>query len=189
MLYKIRCECGRTQQVPATMAGGRVPCVCGLEVLVPSLSKLKGQTGQSAMSAEIRLDEMLQRGVLPEETNCLLCRKPTTSVAYCWTTCERPQVERAHGWFHYVMRTVMFDLLGLARDMGHNEGDTVHGRDVRYRLPLRVCPECTSQLRDARLLKETLLDVPVYAELLDKYPHAEVSLDLGLAGIARREEK
>jgi hypothetical protein len=88
-----------------------------------------------------------------------------------------------------MMRFLRLDLLGLARDMGHNEGDTVHGRDVRYRLPLRICPDCTGQLRDARLLKETLLDVPVYAELLDKYPHADVSLDLELAGIARREEK
>jgi hypothetical protein len=189
MLYAVQCECGQTLEVPATMAGGRVTCECGREMLVPSLSKLKGQSGGSAMSAEIRLDEMLRRGTLPQETKCLLCRQPTDAVAYCWTTCERPQVEQEHGWFHYMMRFLRLDLLGLARDMGHNEGDTVHGRDLQYRLPLRVCPDCTAQLRDARLLKETLLDVPVYAELLDKYPHADVSLDLGLAGIARREEK
>jgi len=187
MLYNVQCECGQTLQVPATMAGGRLSCTCGREILVPSLSKLKGQSGGSAMSAEIRLDDMLRRGVLPEENICLICQKPTTSVAHCWTTCERPQVEREHGWFQYIVRTITFDLLGLAQDMRYTEGDTVHGRDLRYRLPLRVCPDCTGQLCDARLLKETLLDVPVYAELLDKYPHAEVSLDLALAGIARRE--
>jgi len=188
MHYAVQCDCGKTLQVPGAMAGGRVTCACGLEVLVPSLSKLKGQSGDSAMSAEIRLDDMLRRGILPQETTCLMCRKPTDAVSYCWTTCERPQVENELGWFQIVARVLMFNLLGLASDIAHAEGDTVHGRDLRYRLPLRVCPECTGQLWDARMLKETLLDVPVYADLLDKYPHADVSLDLGLAGIVRRDE-
>jgi hypothetical protein len=33
------------------------------------------------------------------------------------------------------------------------------------------------------LLKETLLDVPIYAELLERYPGTDVSLDIGLAGL------
>src|SRR5204863_9925882 len=101
MLYPVQCECGRTHQVAAAMAGGRVACPCGRHLVVPSLSKLKGQSGRLAMSAEVRLDDMLQRGMLPQETNCLLCRNPTVAVAYCWTTCEWPQVEHEHGWFHY----------------------------------------------------------------------------------------
>src|SRR6478672_689865 len=147
MHYTLQCDCGKTLQVPGAMAGGRVLCACRREVLVPSLSKLKGQSGNSAMSAEIRLDDMLRRGVLPQDATCLTCRKPTTSVVFCWTTCERPQVEREHGWFQYIVRAVTFDLLGLAQDMIDTKGDAVHGRDLRYRLPLRICPDCTDQLR------------------------------------------
>jgi hypothetical protein len=60
---------------------------------------------------------------------------------------------------------------------------------VRFRLPLRVCRDCTDQLRDAGVLKATLLEVPVYAELLDKYPGAGLSLDVGLAGLTRHERE
>lgn len=44
-------------------------------------------------------------------------------------------------------------------------------------------------LRPQSAGSDKMPDVPVYAELLDKYAHADVSLDLGLAGIARREDK
>src|SRR4051794_2642199 len=97
-MYPVSCTCGRVQEVPPTLAGGRVPCACGLELAVPSLSALKASQGQSAMSAEVRIKQMLERRMLPEETQCLLCRTVTSNVCHCWTTCERPRVEQPTGW-------------------------------------------------------------------------------------------
>ena len=188
MTYKVQCECGATQKVEATLAGSRLACPCGREIEVPSLSRLKGQVGRSAMSAEIQIENMLIHGVLPHEKNCLLCKRPTSAVVHCWTTCERPQVKVERSWHDYVKCVITCDLTGLLHAAGRDDADEVHGRDLRFRLPLRVCNHCSDQLRNPRLLKETLLDVPIYSELLAKYPWADVSLDLGLAEIMRRED-
>jgi hypothetical protein len=102
-------------------------------------------------------------------------------VAHSWTVCERELQVQAAGWKVGYLGLV-FGVLSFWK-----ERDRTEGRDVRFRLPLRVCRDCTDQLRDPRVLKETLLAVPVYAELLDKYPDADVSLDVGLAGLTRRE--
>jgi hypothetical protein len=184
-MYTVECECGAVRSVLPTDAGSRLPCACGREIVVPSLSALKATAGQSAMSAEVRIEQMLQRGVLPRETNCLVCETPTTAVAHCWTTCERAVVQQPTDWQFSPWNVVslVFGVLTF-RKVEHERSE---GRDLRFRLPLRVCPDCTDQLRDPRRMKETLLDVPAYAELLDKYPDADVSLDLGLAGIVRRD--
>ena len=184
-MYSIECDCGAVRSVLATDAGSRLPCPCGRELAVPSLSALKASTGQSAMSAEVRVEQMLHRGTLPREANCLLCEKPTTAVAHCWTTCERAVVQQPTGWQFSLWNfiSLAFGVLTFRKVVY----ERAEGRDLRFRLPLRVCPECTDQLRDPRRLKETLLDVPAYAELPNKYPDADVSLDLGLAGIVRRE--
>lgn len=183
-MYPVACECGQVHQVPATMAGSRFPCACGREVSVPSLGRLKASVGQSAVSAEVRIEQMLQRGMLPEETSCLVCRKPTKDVAHAWTVCERATVQQPGGWVTSLLSfvTILWGFIIFYKQLR----ETSEGRDLRFRLPLRVCRDCTDQLRDPRRLKETLLDVPVYSDLLQKYPDADVSLDAGLPGIDRR---
>jgi hypothetical protein len=47
--------------------------------------------------------------------------------------------------------------------------------DKIYRLPLPVCENCRSKLRPRRA-KEWLRRVPVYEQLLDKFPNAVVRL-------------
>jgi hypothetical protein len=135
------------------------------------------------MSAEVRLEQMLQRGLLPQERNCLVCERPTSGLAYCWTSCERARVEQPTGWelSPWVWVTMLFGFLTLRKV----RTERVEGRDLRFRLPLRICVDCGGQLRDIMRLKLTLMEVPVYAELLAKYPDAEVSFDPGLAGVAR----
>ncbi|HEX4129417.1 MAG TPA: DUF1922 domain-containing protein [Pirellulales bacterium] len=41
MEYSLRCECGATLRAPAGTAGGVLPCSCGRNVNVPSLSVLR----------------------------------------------------------------------------------------------------------------------------------------------------
>jgi hypothetical protein len=154
-------------------------------VAVPSLSALKASAGESAMSAEVRIEQMLQRGMLPEETACLVCRTPTKHAAHAWMVCERATVQQPGDWEtgRWWFVTMLFGFLTFRKQLR----ETTEGRDLRFRLPLRVCRDCAGPLRNPKVLKGILLDVPVYAELLDKYPDADVSLDVGLAGIVRRE--
>jgi len=182
-MYAVQCKCGAVRPVSATDAGGRVACACGREVVVPSLSALKASAGQSAMSAEVRIEQLLARGLLPEGTTCLVCRRATNDVAHCWTVCERERQVQAAGWKVGYLGLV-FGVLSFWK-----ERDRTEGRDVRFRLPLRVCRDCTDQLREAGVLKTALLEVPVYAGLLDKYPDADLSLDVGLAGLTRHERE
>ena len=184
MTYAVYCECGASQHVSAALAGSQVRCACGREIAVPSLSALKSNVGRSALGVQFRVRDLLDRGVLPRETRCLLCKTPTETTVYCWATCERPYVKPRTGILKYVAFGLLLGLFGMFLAAAAEESeDEVHGEDVRLRLPLRVCGNCSEQLRDALLLKETLLDVPTYAELLERYPATDVSLDIGLAGL------
>jgi hypothetical protein len=49
-----------------------------------------------------------------------------------------------------------------------------YGKDKIYTLPLAVCRQCRSTLRDQRAIKEALCQVPEYRQLLDKFPDARV---------------
>jgi hypothetical protein len=200
MRYPIRCECGKVYQFTAAQAGSRFGCPCGRKLVVPALSALRASEppvrassahgegrGQSPMSAEIRFERMLASGALPREKDCLICRRPTTAVAYCWARCELSGASREDGILHLFTRMFTFYAIGLVLDFALHESGKLQDRDHSYRLPLRVCGPCTDQLRDLRLLKETLFDVRDYSELLDKYPNVEVSLDAGLASIMRWE--
>jgi hypothetical protein len=185
--YPVQCDCGQVHRVAATLAGTRLPCRCGREVAVPSLIRLKSAAGQAVLSPEVRLDQMLQLQMLPEETRCLVCDTPTPNTYFFWATCERVTVEVAwgHKWWNLVLMWLCFGWVGmiLAYVSGRESGDREHGRDVRFRLPLRVCPECTPRMTSPEVLKETVLTVPIYAELLDKYPGAELALDAERKGV------
>jgi hypothetical protein len=184
-MHPVQCECGATQDVPATMAGSSVACACGREIRVPSLSALKASAGQSAMSAEVRIEELLRRGELPRETYCLVCKRATKDVSHCWTTCERVEVQPT-GWFlnPATWLTMFFGIFIFKRVTR----ETTKGRDVTLRVPVRICTGCAQVLKAQDRLREVMRTVPLYADLFAKYPDASVSLDHGLAGVTRREE-
>jgi hypothetical protein len=146
---------------------------------------MKARAGESAMSAEMQIESLLERGKLPSETKCLSCGVPTNEICHCWTTCERAKVDQPSGWelTPWVWVTISFGFITLRRI----NRERIEGRDLRIRLPLRVCANCRAELKDRRRLKETLLEVPLYARLLDKYPGTNVSLDVGIAGLTPRE--
>jgi hypothetical protein len=174
--YPVRCECGQIHRVAATLAGSRFACPCGREVSVGSLSQLKLAAGEVVLSPDVRIEQMLQLGMLPQEDRCLICRKATLNKAHFWATCERAFVKKDAsqkwwiillawlflGWFFVIL------LFLRARD------DQVHGTDVQFRLPLRVCPECSRELDNPQIFHDAVFATPIYAELLEKYPDAEL---------------
>ena len=95
--------------------------------------------------------------------------------------CERAVLKESWGqkWLGLVVLIFFFGWVGLLVGYlaGRLEGDKLHGREVRFRLPLRVCSECTSKVSVPITLWDTALAVPIYAELLRKYPDAQLVFD------------
>jgi hypothetical protein len=115
---------------------------------------------------------LLRDGSLPEELECLRCRTVTTDVCHAEVICERSEVSQP-GWkfrpFALLFGWLVFTWSGEARE---------RGRDIGFRLPLRLCRECAGRLHGPTLA-QVLRCVPVYARLLDKYTDADISLDRG----------
>src|SRR5947207_9039133 len=65
--YSIDCECGATNPVSASQAGGSLACRCGRVLRVPRLSQLRMAKGLSAHETNIRdsIVRMIRDNVLP----------------------------------------------------------------------------------------------------------------------------
>jgi hypothetical protein len=177
MNYPLRCECGKQHRVAGTLAGSFISCDCGRQLKVPSLSRLKSHVGESALSPEVRLDQMLQLGMLPVETRCGCCGKETPNVVHFWVVCEQIEVYDAArmNWFATILIALSFDFVSL---LEHD--DRERGSDIRLRLPLRVCDGCAPQLKEQAILEKAVWSIPVYGDLREKYPRAELSLEAEL---------
>ncbi len=182
--YPVSCDCGHIHWVPAGGAGSVLACGCGRQVRIPSLSVLRRQAGEPTTSVELRIDMMLRQGQLPEGGVCLRCGALTSKVCHAVVICERPDggrlVEGLHllGLLLHLLHPIgiLFSLF-LSLHSG-SVGDQPAGRIVRFRLPLPVCPDCSRNIRKSALVK-ALRQVRLYAALLEKYPHAKVSLERG----------
>jgi hypothetical protein len=158
-------------------------------VQVPSLSRLKSLAGEAVLSPEVRLEQMQQLGMLPIETRCACCRAETKDVAYFWVICERIEVEQTagRGLLMAIVMALMFGLffyvLIIMYLFRRDSGEKERGRDVRLRLPLRICGKCSPLLADHSDLEQAVWSSPAYDALLDKYPHAELGLETTQRGV------
>jgi hypothetical protein len=184
MKYPIRCGCARVYWFAAAQAGNHYTCPCGRELIVPPLSHLKIAAGQKVLSPEVRLDQMLRLGMLPQESRCMGCGAGTEAVTHFWAVCERAYFQKKStgwallflglflGWFKLILHLAVD-----ARD------DRELGTDVQLRLPLRICPDCRPVLATPGALRDAVLSIPVYADLFDKYPKAALALDRERQGV------
>ncbi len=169
MDYSVTCGCGRIIPVGPGSAGMRLECPCRRTVEVPSLHELRLAAGEVAVSADVVIETLLREGRLPEERDCVGCDLPTEDVSYAHVECARAEV-RKPGW----TLNPLWLLVGYL--VFKREGEVqVRGRDVAYRLPVRVCEGCARGLNNSGI-RRLLEQVPLYAQLLAKYPRARVSL-------------
>ena len=185
MKYPVRCECGKVYHFSAAQAGNRYTCPCGRELVVPSLTRMRSAAGEQVLSPEVRLEQMLRLGMLPQQTRCVVCRTETMGVTHFWAICERAFVKKDTGRVLWAIALLWFFIgwLGALLLLVRSRDDRVHGTDVRLRLPLRVCPECIPALQEPGRLEESVLAVPLYADLLDRYPNAELAFDAERRGV------
>lgn len=166
-LYPVVCDCGRTHQVPGTSAGSDLPCGCGRTVDIPSLHKLRSAAGESSTSPELMIEYLLLENRLPDETECVCCGAPTSDAAKFDVVCER--IEVTGGRWKINVAALLVGWIYASREPG-----VQHGRNIAFRLPLRICRGCGKGLGRAGL-RDAVRRVPVYAQLLDKYPWAKLS--------------
>lgn len=178
-MYSISCVCGKTHEVTSGQAGTEITCACGKTVAVPSLANLRRQAGEPTASAEMLIEAKLQSGQLPEESHCLCCDTETEDVLNAEIICEK--ITEHTGGKNAGIIAAFFGLFAYALAAivdSSSKSVTAQGRDVRFRVPLRICKECSSSLTGSDL-RETLKKESLYQRLLEKYPEASVSVFVG----------
>ena len=171
--YSVTCGCGRIHQVSGGAAGSVLSCACGNQLEVPSLAVLRRSAGEPVVSPEIEIRFLLQSKELPQEHNCLRCWAETTEISQVLVECERAEVSLSGEWNFSWLAFLFLGHLAFWRSTETKE----RGRNISFCLPLRLCRDCARQLGRSALIK-VMCQVPVYARLLEKYPHAKVSLDI-----------
>jgi hypothetical protein len=110
----------------------------------------------------------LASGELPTSSSCVSCGESTTGVAFVQADCERAFVQKGSWTINPL--ALLFGWLVIRR-----EGEArVLGRDKSYRLPIRLCERC-HRLRGTKL-RAAVVQEPLYRRLLEKFPHARLSL-------------
>jgi hypothetical protein len=180
--YPVGCECGATIHVPGTSAGATFACKCGRKLEVPTLAQLKASVGQEAVSAEFELEQLLVTGALPLEKDCVLCGVRTDNRATYTVTCELADASQGEipAWQWVVVFALFLCagigivLLVLLLMFGRQKAPGPHGRDVVFRLPVRVCEGCVKTLTTPAAVRDAMDQTEVYARLFDKYPDARI---------------
>lgn len=173
--YPVTCECGTVHDVTGGQAGSAFPCGCGKTVEVPTLGALKRSVGESAVSADLEIEYRLAEKSLPVEDECVLCDLPTADTLPVSVVCERSEVKSDVKWWYWVFLPlgVWFVIGMLVAKL--NDRKRQLGRDVSFRLPVRVCEDCRPKVRTVADARDALRRSPLYARLLAKYPHAAIT--------------
>jgi hypothetical protein len=180
MDFQIQCPCGLTLTVSEAAAGRDVQCACGRNVPVPSWMELRERAGlpRYHISPEVMVEHLLGTGELPFDEKCVRCEEETDQIVRVLTTCE-VALTKSEGtplWATILLWAIWWPaaVWSLARAASGEEKTL--GRNKIYWLPLRVCPACRKTLRSQKDIKLCLRAVPLYDQLLDKFPDATVSL-------------
>ena len=180
--FVVTCGCGQCLAVGPAMAGGVVDCDCGGRVAVPSLSKLRQQTGadpyESGPIDTIR--RMLAQGELPAGT-CAVTGRPTRDVLDLTVIVSNHLEQTREARIADTVSLTQAGFLGvffrMLRDDTHDYRP-VEGTEILVPTPLYLDARHHRRARKARLdlVKRWLRTVPIYGKLLDAFPHAIVTV-------------
>jgi hypothetical protein len=177
--FSLKCQCGQTVTVAASEAGSTVECLCGAEVKVPSLGRLREMVGkdpyESGPADMIR--RMVQTGELPAGRTCAHSRKPTDDVLDFEILVPR-SFQRPQGLDKLISNFWLFGIMGQIYMTLFRPPKIEEAGAVRVRAPLRVSARYHAKVRrmSQRRLKKLLRTVPVYAKLLEESAFTKVSV-------------
>jgi hypothetical protein len=178
MEYRVTCGCGKAVAVSAGAAGSRVTCDCGRSVDVPSLRELRRLSGEAdTVNPVLVIEKMLAAGELPLAQDCAICGRADAAVVKVVAECERRWLRRPGRWDWLVVAIFSLPLAILAHIWQRSRSEVQEfGRDVILTLPLRLCTSCREDVRSRTDIAALLAEVPIYAQLLNRYPDAKLSL-------------
>jgi hypothetical protein len=173
-MYQVTCECTKTHSVTLADAGASLPCGCGRRVEVPALHRLRLLAGESVFSPDVRIRALLHENRLPGTDKCACCGQRTDTLAQVWIQYEWEMRKHTNRW-HNVAGCLTLAFLGFGWFKSSSE-TTVQGSDQTVVVPVCVCNGCRHKLEDKSWLREALCKTPDYADLLDRYPEARITL-------------
>ena len=175
--YRVDCVCGKYLTVTGGSVGAKLSCECGREVAVPTLRELREQAGEVGYkgSPELLVEHHLATGSYPTNGQCVDCLREAEEVLTVELDCERTLEKGGDsGVFGMLLTMLLFLPLGLFVYFRRRERGRQIGQDRVYRLPLEMCGPCRHVVRKNADVRERLLKVPVYRQLLEKYPRAKI---------------
>jgi hypothetical protein len=178
MEYQLKCVCGQTLPVSAGAAGTRLLCSCGRTVEVPSLRELRRQSGEAPTANPVMaIEHLLATQQLPLESTCNSCGREGAEIVKFVAECERRWLRRPGRWDWVVVAIFSLPIALLTHLWIRRTGEVrEYGRDVILDLPLRLCPACRPEMRTRSQMAAALRTVPIYAQLLNRYPKAKLSV-------------
>jgi hypothetical protein len=177
MNFLVRCECGASTSVSEGSAGAKIPCACGRTIAVPPLHQLRAEIGLSpypGVSPEMAIERLLASGRLPADNRCVGCGREADQVTQVRAECERAVVRGGISWPIVLLALLFFPLVGIILLLRRSEPQE-YGRDKVFWLPLVLCKDCERAAQDRRVLWDYFQRVPLYRELLMKFPSASIA--------------
>ncbi len=172
--YPVRCECGKSHQVPGSAAGTALTCDCRRIIEVPSFAKLKASVGESSVSIDLVIRHMLANDELPVESDCVICFRTTKHQATFQLECEREEIARSSKlrWFEFLI--LCLSPIRMILMAYESEDPQMSGRDVILELPIRICEECEPDLKTGADVRAAMQKSDIYSQLFEKFPDSRV---------------
>jgi hypothetical protein len=123
------------------------------------------------------IQQLLSTGRLPGTKLCVVCGHETDQVVKVAAGCETSYRTDTGGqsWTMTLLGLAFFLWPALFFNIRRREV-TECGRDTVLSLPLPICEHCRPMLRGRKMLKQALQKIPVYCQLLQKFPDVKLTL-------------
>jgi hypothetical protein len=144
MIHTIRCECGTDVSVSEGAAGTVVPCSCGRAIPVPSLAELKRQSGLSAVSTALIVEDLLAKQELPTVMTCASCTGASDETVTVTAECEKAWSQKPS-----LIAILYFGAWALLPGLLRQEKE--YGNNLFLHLRVRICRTCRQRLMHDRL--------------------------------------
>ena len=119
---------------------------------------------------------MFVDGELPRSNLCAQCGSVTPNVIHCSVECERPHT-KGRGFLATVLLGLALTYWAFGALNREYRNTEVYGEELLVDAPLALCNKCIADLRTGKLkLRDLLCREPLYAQLLNEYPVANIAV-------------
>ena len=183
MNYSVTCSCGAVHAVTATQAGATLRCTCARSIDVPPLSTLRRSAGESPYPQNTieKIRAMIHNGELPSGEVCPFSGRPADDTILLHVQCERSWVRGsdASDTDTKILYVLLFGWIGALFASRKTGPRQEMGRDTSVDVPVRIASSVRAKLLGTRrqsALKALLKQTPIYAQLLEEFPAARVTM-------------